>query len=138
MANKNNATRNVVAISAGVAAVAAASYYLFGPKGAQHRKAVRGWVIQMKGDVIRELETLKEVSEPIYNQIVETVAKKYLQQGAIAKADVAALATELKSHWKAISGARKTAAKKVAAKKAAPNKKPAGRKLATKATPKKK
>ena len=121
MANKNNATRNVVAISAGVAAVAAASYYLFGPKGAQHRKAVRGWVIQMKGDVIRELETLKEVSEPIYNQIVETVAKKYLQQGAIAKADVAALA-----------------AKKVAAKKAAPNKKPAGRKLATKATPKKK
>lgn len=119
MAHKNNAARNVVAVSAGVAAVAAASYYLFGPKGAQHRKKLRGWVIQMKGDVIRELETLKEVSEPIYNQVVETVAKKYLQQGAIAKADVAALVKELKAHWKSISGMKKTVTKK----------KPAARKL---------
>lgn len=125
MAHKKHAARNVVAVSAGVAAVAAASYYLFGPKGAQHRKQLRGWVIQMKGDVIRELETLKEVSEPIYNQVVEAVAKKYLQQGAIAKADVAALVKELKSHWKSISGVQKTGAKKAVTKK-----KPVARKLA--------
>ncbi len=111
MVQKKNTGHSVVAIGAGVAALAAASYYLFGPKGAQHRKKLQGWVIQMKGDVIREIENLKEVSEPIYQQVVEKVAKKYASQSTIAKADVDALVKEMKKHWRSIAGVKKTAQK---------------------------
>ena len=67
----------------------------------------------------------KEMTQAIYEQIVDSVAARYLKDSSINAADVKALVTRLKREWSAISRtrpARKAAAKKVAAKKAAPKK----------------
>lgn len=108
-----------VAVGAGVAALAAAGYFFFGPNGTKNRKAMKGWVIKMKGEIVEKLEKAKEVSEPVYHQIVDTVSKKYAS--VVDQAEVDAITKELKKHWKAISGekAKKKVAKKVAPKKVA-------------------
>jgi len=98
--NKSEAGK-IFALSAGVAAVAAAGYFLFGPDGKKNRKMIKGWSLKMKGEVLEKLEKAKEVSEPVYNEIIDTVSQKYLSPEN--KKEVEKLAKELKKHWKAIS-----------------------------------
>lgn len=112
--SKNNSVEKTIAISAGVAAMAAASYFLFGPKGTQNRKKLKGWMIKMKGEVIEEIERLKEVSEPAFHAAVDTIAAKYAKYGKVPSAEIASLAKELKKSWKSITNTKK---KKVIPKK---------------------
>jgi hypothetical protein len=110
--SKNNSGAKILAVGAGAVALAAAGYYLFGPNAQKNRKNIKGWMIKMKGEIVEKLEMAKEISEPIYQQIVDAAAAKYLTAGSIAKEDVQRLAGELKKQWKSISG------KKVIKKKA--------------------
>ena len=113
----------VIAISAGVAALAAAGYFFFGPNGDKNRKKMKGWMIKMKGEIVEKMEAVKEVTEPVYHSIVDSVAKKYA--GSAGKGEIEGLVKELKTHWKSISGTKskvKKAAKKTV-KKATPKKK---------------
>ena len=108
------------AVTAGVAGLAAAAYFFLGPNGKKNQKAVKSWAIKMKGDVVEKLENAREVGEPIYHQIIDTVAAKYEKGKATAPAEVQALAQDLKKHWKTISSAitpAKKAVKKPVAKK---------------------
>ncbi|MEK7579028.1 MAG: hypothetical protein AAB460_00640 [Patescibacteria group bacterium] len=109
-ASSSNKAEKTLAISAGVAALAAASYYLFGPHGKQHRKKAQGWMIKMKGEVIEQLENLKEVSEPVYRDIVESVAARYVKNGKISRAEVNVLAKDLKGMWRGIASKQKRSA----------------------------
>ncbi len=111
MASKSGAG-SVVAIGAGVAALAAASYYLFGPKGSKHRAQLKGWSIKMKGDVVEAIEKLKSVSEPVYNEIVDTIAAEYTKKYGSSKKEIAALAGELKKTWRPILVSTGSAVKK--------------------------
>jgi len=108
--NKKSNVGKVVAVTAGLAALAAAGYFFLGPKGKQNRKAARGWMIKMKGEVIEKMEALKNISENEYHKIVDTAAKAYISSGG--KKEVEKLAKELKSHWKSISKKKGTKAKK--------------------------
>lgn len=117
--NKKNDKSNmgkVVAISAGVAAIAAASYFFFGPKGKKNRKMTQAWMIKMKGDVVEKLETAQDISKEAYDAIVDTAGKAYTT-AAGGKEEVAKLAKELKSHWKSISGKAAVKKTRVASKK---------------------
>lgn len=102
MKQKNN-TGKIIAITAGVAALAAAGYFLFGPEGKKNRHKLKGWMVKMKGEIIEKMEMVKHVTEPIYNDIVDTVAVGYANSGKASKAEVSKLAKELKTHWKSIS-----------------------------------
>lgn len=116
---KGISTGSVVAIGAGVAALAAASYYFFGPEGQKHRKTAKGWMLKMKAEVVEKMEKAKEMSQSMYDTIVDSVAKKY------AKYPEAAMMVDmLKKQWKGISSsaAPKKTAKKKAVKKAATKK----------------
>lgn len=111
------------AIGAGVAGLAATAYFFLGPDGKKNQKAVKSWAIKMKGDVVEKLENAREVGEPVYHQIIDTVAAKYEKGKATAPAEVQALAKDLKKHWKTISAAivpvkpkAKTTAKKTTKK----------------------
>jgi hypothetical protein len=53
MKNKNSTLGKAVAVGAGVAALAAAGYFFFGPAGEKNRKKMKGWVIKMKGEICR-------------------------------------------------------------------------------------
>jgi hypothetical protein len=91
----------VASVTAGVFALAAAGYYFFGPDGKKNQKKLKGWTIKMKGEVVEKLEKAKEITEPVYNNIVDMVAKKYATVSN--QEDVAILAKDLKKHWKSIS-----------------------------------
>lgn len=125
MAKKTVSTSGVgkvVAVGAGIAALSVAAYMLFGPNGKKNKKAIKGWAIKMKGEIIEKLEDIKEVTAPVYENIVSAVADKYAKLKHIDAADLEAEVATLKKHWKAMTkgGAKKTAkkvTKKVVAKK---------------------
>lgn len=89
-------------LGAGAIALAAGAYYFFGPEGKKHQKKMKSWMIKMKGDVVEKLEAAQEVTQPIYNSIVDSVASTY-SAGVAGKEEVVALAKKLKKDWRGIS-----------------------------------
>ena len=54
----------------------------------------------MKGEVIEQLEKLKEINEEAYHRAVETVAEKYRKMKSIDQMDVEQIVAEMKKHWR--------------------------------------
>ncbi len=106
---------SVVALAA---AAAAGTYFLYGSKGAvKNRKDVKGWTLKIKGEVLEEIEKLKNIEEEDYKRIIDTVAKKYKKLKTVNTKEAEALASELKKQWKEISKeAGKKSTKKTATK----------------------
>lgn len=114
-----------VAIGAGIAALTAAAiaYLLVGPQGKKNRKILRGWVIKMKGDIVEKLENVKDITEPVFNRIVDEVAGKYQKIKNISPADLEEAVKEIKRQWKILAkesksnrGNRTSSTKKTATK----------------------
>ena len=130
---------SVAAVGAGVVALAAASYYFFGPEGKKNRNSLKGWMIKMKGEIIEKMEDAGDLTEEVYNKIVDTVAAKYVKAGKISEIELRMFSDMLKTQWKGITKTHakstgvKASAKKAVAKKAAPAKK-AVKKAAKKAS----
>lgn len=78
MAKKQNGLSGgeMVGIGATVAALGAAAYVMFGPDAKKNKKVIRGWAIKMKGEIIEKLEDAKEISEPVYHNIIDSVSAK--------------------------------------------------------------
>ncbi|HCU70579.1 MAG TPA: hypothetical protein DIC35_02350 [Candidatus Moranbacteria bacterium] len=102
--NKSNVV-GIAALGATLAGLAAGAYFFFGPNGKKNQKNAKAWAIKMKGDVVEKLEAAKEVTEPIYHNIIDTVAKKYAKGTKATQAEIDELAKDLKKHWKTISAA---------------------------------
>lgn len=118
MNKKGISAGGVVAIGAGVAALAAASYYFFGPEGKKNQKKMKGWMIKMKGDIVDKMEDAQDMTEAAYHAIVDSVSSAYQKSSKVAASDVADYVTILKKQWRGISGTLKKPAKKKAAPKA--------------------
>lgn len=105
MQKKTNNAKAVklAVIGASLAGIAATAYFFFGPKGKKHRQHAKAWAIKMKGDVVEKLETVREITEPVYLEIIDTVAKEYAQGKKASQAEIDALSADLKKHWKSIS-----------------------------------
>lgn len=106
----------VVALGAGIAALGAASYYFFGPKGKAHRAELKGWMLKMKAEIVEKLEDSKEVTEEAYTKIIDTISAKYAKAGKVDTTELEAYVAKLKKGWKEISGQKKKSAKKVVKK----------------------
>lgn len=94
--------KTIVGIGAGVAAVTAAAYVLFGPQGKKNRKIIRGWSVKMKGEIIEKFENAKELTEPIYHEIIDNVQAKYAKLKNVDQAELVNVANEIKKHWKTL------------------------------------
>jgi hypothetical protein len=105
----------IVGVAAGLAALTAAGYFVLGPNGKNNRKAIKGWSLKMKGEVLERIEKLKEVTPEVYNSIIDEVSTKYGKVKNISADEVTEIALDLKKHWKAIS--RDLKAKEQGAKK---------------------
>lgn len=103
MKKQTSSGPSILAIGAGIVAAGAASYYLFGPEGKHHRHALKGWMIRMKGEIVDKLEDMKEVTEPMYHQIVDSVVEAYRNNNKVAAGDLDAYAQKLKGQWKRIT-----------------------------------
>src|SRR4051812_3745764 len=96
-------TKNILAVGAGIAALATATYYFFGPKGERHRDELKGWMIRMKGEIIERIEDAKELTEPIYREIIDSVASTYAATSKVTKEELSDFADRLKAQWKDIA-----------------------------------
>ncbi len=113
-----SSTGTAVAVGAGVIALAAASYFFFGPEGKKNRNNLKGWMVKMKGEVIEKMEDAKDMTEAAYEKIVDAVAAKYAKAGKVSEAEIRLFAGILKEQWKGIvKSHNKVAAVKGAAKK---------------------
>ena len=56
----------------------------------------------MKGEIIEKLEEAKEVSEPVYHNIINKVQAKYAKVKNIDPKELEETVTGIKKHWKSI------------------------------------
>ena len=118
MAKKNAgglSRKQAIGIGAGLAAAAVAAagaYFLYGKRGAQNRKKVRGWMLKAKGEILERLEQVKDLNREKYEEIVDTVIRRYRGVKGLDGREISRLVTELKSYWGNISRARGSAAPK--------------------------
>ncbi len=117
MASKKTAKKGVTAgevvgVGATIAALGAAAYVLFGPDAKKNKKKIKGWAVKMKGEIIEKLEEAKEVSEPVYHNVVDKVSEKYSKLKNIDSKEVEEAVAEIKKHWKAMVKDAKPKAKK--------------------------
>ena len=118
MAQKNN-SKNVsvggaVGFAAGLAALAAGGYFIFGPQGAKNRKAIKGWTLKAKGEVLEKIEKLKEVTPEVYNKVIDDVTAKYAKVKGVDTSEIESIVQDARKYWKAMAGAtKKKAVKKV-------------------------
>lgn len=135
--NEGTSAGTVAAVGAGVIALAAASYFFFGPEGKKNRHNLKGWMVKMKGEVIEKMEDAKDMSEAAYEKIVDAIAAKYAKAGKVSEQEIRLFAGLLKQQWKGIvKSHNKTTAVKKAAKTVA-KKAVSEVKKVTKAAPKK-
>lgn len=81
----------------------AAAYFFLTPKGKKKINDTKSWAIKMKGDVVEKLEEALEISEAVYNKIIDSVAAKYEKNSKASAEEVKELAENLKKQWSAIS-----------------------------------
>lgn len=82
---------------------------MYGKNGAQNRKAIKGWMVKARGEVMERMEQLESVNEQNYRDIVDTVLRGYRSAKNASPVELAAAAAELKSHWKSIQRSLKAA-----------------------------
>lgn len=107
---KGLSAKAVIGIGAGVAALSAAAYVLFGPNGKKNQKAIRGWSVKMKGEIIEEFEKAKELTESVYYDIVDKAEARYAKFKNVDQVELKSIISEIKRHWNALK-------KEVASKK---------------------
>ncbi|RME59816.1 hypothetical protein D6779_03370 [Candidatus Parcubacteria bacterium] len=93
------------AIELGLLAAAAAGVALLysSKKGATARKAIRGWMVKAKGEVLCKLERLAHVDHASYEQTVDKVLAKYRKLKDVSAEEVRALSRELRAAWRHIA-----------------------------------
>lgn len=114
---KGLSTGAVVGIGATVAALGAAAYIMFGPDAKKNKKAIKGWAVKMKGEIIDKLEDAKEITEPVYHKIIDEVSAKYTKIKKIDPKDLELAITDVKKHWKTMMKDIKPKKKVVSKKK---------------------
>ena len=107
--------KQVMAVGAGVAAIAAAAagVYMMTGKNAKNRKKLAKWASDLQEDVILDLNKAGKATKATYNKIVDTAAANYQGLKNVSTAELAAVAGELKSSWDNISAELSNASKNV-------------------------
>lgn len=101
---KNNSDAlKLAVIGASLAALAGTAYFLLGPNGKKNQKHTKAWALKMKSDVVEKLEKVRDITEPIYNEIIDSIAIKYEKLGKVDVTEIKELVKDLKKHWKTIS-----------------------------------
>ncbi|HBD25086.1 MAG: hypothetical protein A2566_02375 [Candidatus Zambryskibacteria bacterium RIFOXYD1_FULL_40_13] len=111
--NKNKVSVGKVAvISAGVAAVSAGAYYFLGPNRKQHQKKAKVWIGEMKEEVEKKFKKMKNVTEPIYQNVIDVMAETYSKKHKEHSGEIEAFAKKLKSQWKKTKNSANSVIKK--------------------------
>ena len=91
--------KKVVGAGVGLAALSAGAYFLYGKDGAENRKKARSWTLKARGEMLESLETMRELNEKKYHEIVDTVASRYQKLKEVDRKELSGLVKEVKSFW---------------------------------------
>jgi len=90
-------------ILATVALGALGAYFLYGTKEGESKIAkIKGWMLKMKGEVLEEIESLKELNEETYTAVVNSASKRYKALKNVDNKELEKVVKDLKKHWKDI------------------------------------
>lgn len=96
----------VVAIGAGVAALGATAYYFLGPNGKKNQKATKDWMIEAKKKIIEKVEKTKEMTQEVYDIVIDQVVDPYIKKNAGSVKEIKAFADTVKKQWKDVARVR--------------------------------
>ncbi len=83
-----------------MAAIAAAgNYFIYGRHAGENRERIAGWSLQMKGEVLQEMETLLEINQQAYNDLVDKTARRYGRVKHVSAFELKHITAELKNAW---------------------------------------
>ncbi len=109
-----SSTGKVLAVSAGIAALGAGAYLLFGPDAKKNQKKAKGWLVKMKGEIIEKMEQAKEVTAPVFSSIVDEVGTQYSKAKNIDTTELRAGIADIKRQWKGMAKHAANTGKKTA------------------------
>lgn len=96
-----------------LAAAAAGAYLLYGSDARKKkRKEIKAWMQSAKADVMKKMESVKEMNEEIYNTIVNEVVAKYKALKEVDTTEMEELSKHFRDQWKHIKKALETKPKK--------------------------
>ena len=78
---------------------AAGTYFLYGRRGSKNRERIAGWTLQLKGEVLEQMEMLKDINQQAYNELVDETAKRYGRVKRVSSDELAHITDEIKSAW---------------------------------------
>ena len=101
---KKQESSSILPLAAGMIVGIAGMYFLHGqgkaPKG--NRQKIKSWMLKAKGEALEKVEKMKVADEQAYQQIIDTVMEKYSKLNPEDRAEIEALGTAMKRHWKNI------------------------------------
>jgi len=101
---KKQESSSVLPLAVGAIAGIAGMYFLHGqgkaPKG--NRQKIKSWMLKAKGEALEKVEKMKVADEKAYQDIIDNVMTKYNKLNPEDKAEIEALGSALKRHWKSI------------------------------------
>jgi hypothetical protein len=101
--SKSHVLADVGIFAAGAVAAAAGTLFLYGKNAKHNRKSVRGWMVKAKGEILDEMEQMREMNREGYDVLVDKVTRAYGKLKHVNQKDLQNITKELKSHWKEIS-----------------------------------
>jgi hypothetical protein len=79
--------------------LAVGGYFLYGPKGREHRKALEKWVTQAKAEILKRMEQVQDITEEQYHKIVDEVTDKYSKVAEIGTEKASMAGSYFKRQW---------------------------------------
>jgi len=103
MAKKEkNVFKTGLIAGAGLITTIAGGYFLYGPQGKDNRKQIKSWMIKARGDMLAEIEKMKEVTKENYDASVDKISAKYSKLKDVGEKDIDMLRKDLKKYWNQI------------------------------------
>ena len=86
--SKHGVLKLGLGLSTAAVATVASAYFIYKKSSPKTKAKMRGWALKMRGEVLEQLEELKEVNEKIYNVVIDEVSKRYIQAQHIDLKDI--------------------------------------------------
>jgi hypothetical protein len=84
----------------GMAALAAAgTYFFYGKKGSTTRETLEGWALQLKGEVLKSMENVKDLNQRTYNELVDQAAARCAKMKKAGGVELDRVVLDLKNAW---------------------------------------
>lgn len=103
-------TGRAIGLGAGLAAATVAAavggYFLTGNRAAKTKRIIKSWMLKARAEVMEQIESLQDIGQDTYENIVETVADKYSKIAGVSRDEIDDLVRDLKKQWKVIAKSR--------------------------------